>query len=209
MEFGLAPERVWISVYEHDSEALAIWRDEIGVPMERIQRLGDKDNFWAAGPTGRKLKIAEALKLFTDEEAAKLWKDEVGVDPRRIHFLGDKDNFWAAGPTGPCGPCSELYYDFHPERGTANATVEDDSRFIEFYNLVRVLSRSLLCCSSHPVAGVYGEQPLAGRHADSAGEQEHRHGYGPGAHGANPAARAQQLRDRPHPAHRAARRPGA
>ena len=52
VEFGLAPERVWISVYEHDSETLAIWRDEIGVPMERIQRLGDKDNFWAAGPTG-------------------------------------------------------------------------------------------------------------------------------------------------------------
>ena len=39
-------------------------------------------------------------------------------------------------PTGPCGPCSELYYDFHPERGTAGASLEDDSRFIEFYNLV-------------------------------------------------------------------------
>jgi alanyl-tRNA synthetase len=39
-------------------------------------------------------------------------------------------------PTGPCGPCSELYYDFRPELGTANASLEDDSRFIEFYNLV-------------------------------------------------------------------------
>ena len=39
-------------------------------------------------------------------------------------------------PAGPCGPCSELYYDFHPERGTDNASLEDDSRFIEFYNLV-------------------------------------------------------------------------
>ncbi len=37
---------------------------------------------------------------------------------------------------GPCGPCSELYYDFHPERGTQGASLEDDSRFIEFYNLV-------------------------------------------------------------------------
>jgi alanyl-tRNA synthetase len=38
---------------------------------------------------------------------------------------------------GPCGPCSELYYDFHPERGTApEVTLEDDTRFIEFYNLV-------------------------------------------------------------------------
>jgi hypothetical protein len=38
---------------------------------------------------------------------------------------------------GPCGPCSELYFDFHPERGTApEVSLEDDSRFIEFYNLV-------------------------------------------------------------------------
>ena len=38
--------------------------------------------------------------------------------------------------TGPCGPCSELYYDFKPELGPAGASLEDDSRFIEFYNLV-------------------------------------------------------------------------
>lgn len=39
--------------------------------------------------------------------------------------------------TGPCGPCSELYYDFYPERGSADdVSLEDDSRFIEFYNLV-------------------------------------------------------------------------
>jgi alanyl-tRNA synthetase len=40
-------------------------------------------------------------------------------------------------PPGPCGPCSELYYDFHPERGAGpEVSLEDDSRFIEFYNLV-------------------------------------------------------------------------
>ena len=38
---------------------------------------------------------------------------------------------------GPCGPCSELYYDFHPEAGVgAQVSLEDDTRFIEFYNLV-------------------------------------------------------------------------
>ncbi|MEM9980728.1 MAG: alanine--tRNA ligase-related protein, partial [Cyanobacteria bacterium P01_D01_bin.2] len=37
---------------------------------------------------------------------------------------------------GPCGPCSEIYYDFHPERGDDNIDLEDDTRFIEFYNLV-------------------------------------------------------------------------
>jgi len=87
-EFGLNPERVWVSVFREDDEAFAIWRDVVGVPEARIVR------------------------------------------------MGEKDNFWAAGPTGPCGPCSELYYDFHPERGMDGIDLDDDSRFIEFYNLV-------------------------------------------------------------------------
>lgn len=61
---------------------------------------------------------------------------QVGVPKDRIRRMGAADNFWAAGPTGPCGPCSELYFDFQPELGTRGADLEDDSRFIEFYNLV-------------------------------------------------------------------------
>ena len=86
--FGLPPERLVVSVFEEDDEAFAIWRDQIGIPAHRIQR------------------------------------------------MGEEDNFWTSGPTGPCGPCSEIYYDFHPERGDDNIDLEDDSRFIEFYNLV-------------------------------------------------------------------------
>ncbi len=85
--FGLPAERVIPSVYHDDEEAFAIWRDSIGIPEHRIQRLG-------------------------------------------------KDNFWESGITGPCGPSSELFYDFHPELGDENIDLEDDSRFIEFYNLV-------------------------------------------------------------------------
>ena len=71
-----------------------------------------------------------------DDEAAAIWRDEVGVDPRRIIRMDEADNFWASGPTGPCGPCSEIYYDFKPELGAESIDLEDDSRFIEFYNLV-------------------------------------------------------------------------
>ncbi|MEH2080843.1 MAG: alanine--tRNA ligase [Nostoc sp.] len=86
--FGFSPQNLVVSVFEDDDEAFAIWRDQIGVPIARIKR------------------------------------------------LGEDDNFWVSGPTGPCGPCSEIYYDFHPERGDENIDLEDDSRFIEFYNLV-------------------------------------------------------------------------
>ncbi len=50
--YGLAPERIWVSVYEDDEEAYGLWRDAVGVPPQRIQRLGAADNFWEAGPTG-------------------------------------------------------------------------------------------------------------------------------------------------------------
>jgi alanyl-tRNA synthetase len=71
-----------------------------------------------------------------DDEAFAIWRDQIGVSEARIKRMGADDNFWASGPTGPCGPCSEIYYDFHPERGDDNIDLEDDSRFIEFYNLV-------------------------------------------------------------------------
>ncbi|KAB2602610.1 alanine--tRNA ligase [Pyrus ussuriensis x Pyrus communis] len=88
VEFGLPADRLWISVFEDDNEAFEIWHDEVGVPVKRIKR------------------------------------------------MGEEDNFWTSGVTGPCGPCSEIYYDFHPERGYAAIDLNDDTRFIEFYNLV-------------------------------------------------------------------------
>ena len=49
---GLAPERLWITVYEEDDEAARIWFDDIGVDQTRFSRCGEKDNFWAMGDTG-------------------------------------------------------------------------------------------------------------------------------------------------------------
>ncbi|MGB5133565.1 MAG: alanine--tRNA ligase [Prochlorococcaceae cyanobacterium] len=71
-----------------------------------------------------------------DDEAEAIWRDVVGVNPSRIIRMDEADNFWASGPTGPCGPCSEIYYDFKPELGDDGIDLEDDARFIEFYNLV-------------------------------------------------------------------------
>jgi len=50
--WGFDGDRLWITVHETDDEAEAIWHEQVGVPMERIQRLGDKDNFWQMGETG-------------------------------------------------------------------------------------------------------------------------------------------------------------
>ena len=57
--YGLPKEKLWVTVYQEDDEAYALWRDEIGVPVERIIRIGDNkgaryasDNFWQMGDTG-------------------------------------------------------------------------------------------------------------------------------------------------------------
>ncbi|MHA7293916.1 alanine--tRNA ligase [Arthrobacter sp. HLT1-21] len=50
--FGLDPDRLWVTVYKDDDEALAIWRDQVGVPAERIQKLGEAENYWSTGQPG-------------------------------------------------------------------------------------------------------------------------------------------------------------
>jgi len=50
--YGFDKDKLWVSVFHEDDEAFNIWRDQEGVPEERIIRLGEKDNFWAMGDTG-------------------------------------------------------------------------------------------------------------------------------------------------------------
>ncbi len=49
---GLAPEKLWITVYDQDTEAADIWLKEVGIDPARFSRIGTKDNFWAMGDTG-------------------------------------------------------------------------------------------------------------------------------------------------------------
>jgi len=74
-----------------------------------------------------------------DSEAYGYWL-EVGVPAERIFELGAKDNFWAMGDTGPCGPCSEIYYDFG-QAAAEDPSVDtpfpgDEQRYVEVWNLV-------------------------------------------------------------------------
>lgn len=51
-ELGLPKDKLWVTVYQDDDEAAAIWINDVGVSPERVVRLGDKSNFWAMGDTG-------------------------------------------------------------------------------------------------------------------------------------------------------------
>ncbi len=51
-EIGLPADKLWITVFEEDDEAERIWVEQIGVPKERVIRIGAKDNFWMMGDTG-------------------------------------------------------------------------------------------------------------------------------------------------------------
>lgn len=78
-----------------------------------------------------------------DDDAEKIWHEDQGVPKERIFRLDEKDNFWAMGETGPCGPCSEIHYQFadctpyDPNRGKEWFLENGDAgRIMEVWNLV-------------------------------------------------------------------------
>ncbi|MCB1215185.1 MAG: alanine--tRNA ligase, partial [Deltaproteobacteria bacterium] len=74
-----------------------------------------------------------------DQEAGELWQKLAKVPAERIVPMGEKDNFWSMGAEGPCGPCSEIHYDFGEGFGKAYQKGDkefDDRRYMEIWNLV-------------------------------------------------------------------------
>ena len=71
-----------------------------------------------------------------DDESFQLWQEVAGVPANRITRRGAEDNFWSMGDTGPCGPNTEIYWDFYPERGETADPATDEDRFFEIWNLV-------------------------------------------------------------------------
>jgi alanyl-tRNA synthetase len=100
--------------------------------QERLQL--DWNRIWVSVHAGD-----PELKLGPDEVAVDLWK-KIGMPVERIVELPTSENFWSVGGPGPCGPDSEIFYDF----GEAVGCGEDDckpgctrcERFLEFWNLV-------------------------------------------------------------------------
>ena len=70
-----------------------------------------------------------------DFEAADIWIKEIGFPKERLLFLDD-DNFWSMGSVGPCGPCSEIFYDFGEEFDPGKTPADNSERFMEIWNLV-------------------------------------------------------------------------
>ena len=126
----------------------------------------DWDRIWVSVHAGD-----PELKLGPDQVAIDLW-EKIGMPPERIVPLPSSENFWSVGGPGPCGPDSEIYWDWGEEAGCGEPDCLPGctrcERFLEFWNLV------------------FMEYELhARRHADAAAEAEHRH---------RPRARARRAR---------------
>ena len=94
----------------------------------------DPERFWVTVFAGD----AE-LGLGEDEVAYEKWKD-IGQPVERIVFLPRAENFWSVGGPGPCGPDTEMYYDWGAEHGCGQPDCKPSctrcERFLEFWNLV-------------------------------------------------------------------------
>jgi alanyl-tRNA synthetase len=93
----------------------------------------DWDRIWVSVHAGD-----PELGLGPDQEAIDLW-ERIGVPPERIVPLPSSENFWSVGGPGPCGPDSEIYFDWGAEVGCPEGCLPGCSRcerFLEFWNLV-------------------------------------------------------------------------
>ena len=113
--FQLPPERIYVTIHLDDDEAFHIWRDQIGVPVERIYRYGDSDNWW--GPAGTEGPTGPCSELHYDGGAEKGCAPLVPPDDLTAQFLQERDGAEVTDPPG----C-------HPNC--------DCERFVELWNLV-------------------------------------------------------------------------
>src|SRR2546423_5828733 len=94
----------------------------------------DPERFWVSVFAGD-----PELKLGEDEVAYRKWQ-EIGQPTERLVLLPASENFWSVGGPGPCGPDTEMYYDWGVEHGCGEPDCKPSctrcERFLEFWNLV-------------------------------------------------------------------------
>ncbi len=115
--FKLEPERLYVTIHLDDEEAFAIWRDQVGVPVERIYRYGDKDNWW--GPAGNEGPTGPCSEVHYDGGSEKGCHDGRMMPPEALTTQFRKD--LESGDSSPIDGC-------HPNC--------DCERFVELWNLV-------------------------------------------------------------------------
>ena len=115
--FKLEPERLYVTIHLDDEEAFAIWRDQVGVPVERIYRYGDKDNWW--GPAGNEGPTGPCSEVHYDGGSEKGCHDGRMMPPEALTAQFRKD--LESGDSSPIDGC-------HPNC--------DCERFVELWNLV-------------------------------------------------------------------------
>ncbi len=72
-----------------------------------------------------------------DKETKKLWKKITGFSEDKILSIKSNDNFWSMGETGPCGPCTEIFYDYGDNfNGSISKKGVVGDRYVEIWNLV-------------------------------------------------------------------------
>ena len=77
-ELKINQDKLWVSVYKDDAEAYKIWKDVVGIPADKIIKLGDKDNFWPAeakekGPNGPCGPCSEIFYDFGNGSSVEIW----------------------------------------------------------------------------------------------------------------------------------------
>jgi len=75
-----------------------------------------------------------AVSVFKeDKKTAEIWSKKINLPKERIFLFGEEDNFWRMGESGPCGPCSEIYFDFEAFRSGSGS---GSRSMVEVWNLV-------------------------------------------------------------------------
>jgi alanyl-tRNA synthetase len=75
-EMGLSKDKLWVTVFREDDEAYDIWRNQQGIPEERLIRMGEKDNFWSMGDTG---PCGPCSEILIDQGESMTCGDNCGI----------------------------------------------------------------------------------------------------------------------------------